>query len=203
MKKSSITILVLATLATSILADCANNCSSCGVKDGSNYCFICEGATWKDGSCSGKSPDHCKYHSAAGCLTCQPGYILSRDNFTCSKAGDNQIKNCTVQWSQQISETETAYGCNVCNKSAPSADQKSCSQDVPKGCLWGGLDTKKQVNCVKCSSNAEFSVQGTCVGSFLNGCLIANNKSICVQCKEGWFMTLPGLCSKEQAIEDM
>lgn len=203
MKKFTITLIVIAALATSILADCSKNCSSCGIKDNNNYCFVCEKSMWKDGSCSGDAPANCRFHSAAGCLTCVSGYILSRDDFSCTKAGANQIANCAVQWSQAVSKTEVQYGCNVCNMSAPSADMTSCNQTVPTGCQWGGLDTKRQVNCAKCASSSMLSVQGTCVGSFLMGCQIANNKSLCVQCMDGWNMTLPGVCSQATATMDM
>ena len=98
MNKSIVFILALVLVGIcAVKADCSTSCSSCGTKDGANYCFVCEGTMWSDGSCSGKAPDGCKYHSATGCLACNSGYSLSRDNYTCTAvSGASLIKDCLV-----------------------------------------------------------------------------------------------------------
>ena len=98
MKKGvSLSVLVVLAGVCSVKCDCSANCSSCGIKDGANYCFVCEASMWKDGSCSGNAPAGCKYHSAAGCLACNSGFSLSRDDYTCSAvSGSSLIKDCLV-----------------------------------------------------------------------------------------------------------
>lgn len=203
MKRISITILIIAALATTIMADCSKKCSSCGIKDNAPFCFICENSMWNNGSCSGNAPSNCLYHSVAGCLTCVPGYSLSKDNFKCTKPGKNAIKNCAVQWSQTNYDGSVTHACNVCNGSAPSTDQTSCSGKIPDGCSWGGIDNKMQINCAKCSAMGQVSVQGTCVGSYIPGCQISNSKGKCIQCLSGWNMTLPGVCSESMITQKM
>lgn len=195
MTKLSLAIFVLFIMTVSVFSVCSPKCASCGTKDSKDFCFVCQSSLWTNGDCTGTAPANCLYHSASGCLSCNKGFILSRDDFTCAPAGNNEIKNCIIQWSQQNQDKSYTYGCNVCDNSAPSKDQKSCSQDVPKNCLWGSIDVKQQTNCAKCASDNQLSVQGTCVGSYLAGCQISNNKSLCVQCLPGWNMTMPGVCS--------
>ena len=96
-------LLIFLSTVCLVKSDCSTNCSSCGTKDGANYCFVCEGSTWKDGSCSGSAPSGCKYHSAVGCLACIDGNSLSRDDYTCmAVSGASLIKDCLVQWNTKV-----------------------------------------------------------------------------------------------------
>ena len=115
-------LFVLLCVVCQVKSDCSASCASCGNKKSADYCFVCQNSTWNDGSCSGKGVPNCLFHSATGCLTCQPSYVLSKDDFSCTLAGANKIDNCAVQWSQMNTKKVTEYFCNVCNGSAPSKD---------------------------------------------------------------------------------
>jgi len=88
-KANYLFLMVLFASVCLVKGDCSKNCSSCGVKDGANYCFVCEASLWMDGSCNGPAPTGCKYHSAVGCLACNDGFSLSRDDYTCSAVTGN------------------------------------------------------------------------------------------------------------------
>ena len=194
----SLKLLLLTTFTSMILTQCSNNCASCGVLEGAEYCFVCQNSAWADGGkCSGTIPANCLYHSTAGCMTCNEGFILNKDDNSCVAAGDNAIQNCLVQWSQTNDDKSVSYGCNVCKGSAPSVDQTQCNRDMPANCDMGGINNMDLATCVKCSNNGQISVNGQCVGSFSVGCILANDRGQCIQCATGYFMKFSGVCAKD------
>lgn len=198
MKIPKTSLVLILFLTTKINSECNNMCASCGQKDSQDFCFICENSVWSDGACNSPTKDNCLYHSAAGCLTCQNGYILSKDDGSCVKNDNNPIPNCAVLWQMNTGtqeKPEIYYGCNVCNGSAPSSDMTQCNRELPDGCLWGGVDDMGQVTCVNCSSPGQMSILGTCGGAFASGCMIGNDKGQCIQCSQGYYMRFPGVCA--------
>ena len=199
-------LLVLITIAGTVLTQCDPSCSSCGTLRNKEYCFVCKRSTWNLGGCDlAKKQQNCLYHSAAGCVTCERGYILDRDTTQCVEAGEKQIKNCLIQWMQTNPYTGKGYihGCNVCEGAAPSVDQTECNRSIPEGCLWGGYDDLDQATCARCKGTGQISVDGKCVGSFTPGCIMANARAQCIECYDGFYMKHAGLCVPDAAPDGL
>lgn len=189
-------LLTLLTFSAYVMAECSLNCSSCGILDGKEYCFVCDGATWINGVCNGAPPADCRFHSTAGCMTCNFGFVLNKNDNTCSPAAEHAIKGCIVQWSTTSGAT-TTYGCNVCEGGSPQG--AACTGPMPAGCKYGALDAQLKPACVLCADTTQVSINGQCVASFSAGCILANDKGQCIQCSEGYYMKFSGLCAPKPA----